>query len=213
MRIVKSIKYLSLLILFIILMGLAITRFSLEYDAKNKIYNLVNIPPAKVAIVFGAGIRRDGSPTAVLQDRVATAANLYFQGKVQKILMSGDNRYTNYNEPASMQAYAIKLGVPEKDIVLDFAGRRTYDTCYRALHIFNVEKAIIVTQRFHLPRALFLCKMLGVESYGVQADLRSYLKYSMIIWQIRETIAMSGALWDIWISKPLPVLGEPEPIF
>ena len=115
-------------------------------------------PAAPAAIVFGAGLWRDGSPSPVLQDRVATAADLYFSGKVKKILMSGDNRFIYYNEPGAMKKFALSLGVPEEDIVLDYAGRRTYDTCYRARAIFGLKEAILVTQSFHLPRALILCR-------------------------------------------------------
>ncbi len=85
----------------------------------------------------------DGSPSSVLKDRVATAADLYNSGKINKILMSGDNRYLNYNEPGAMKAYALELGIPEYDIVLDYAGRRTYDTCYRAKEIFQLSSAIL----------------------------------------------------------------------
>ena len=112
------------------------------------------------------GLWRNGTPTPVLQDRIETAADLYFAGKVEKLLMSGDNRFIYYNEPGAMREYAISLGVPEEDIVLDYAGRRTYDTCYRAKAIFGLEKAILVTQAFHMPRALYTCNQLGVESPG-----------------------------------------------
>jgi SanA protein len=138
-----------------------------------------------------------------------TAIQLYRDGKVQKLLVSGDNRFLDYNEPGAMQQYAIQNGVPETDIVLDYAGRRTYDTCYRALHIFGVEKAIIVTQRFHLVRALFTCRMLGLDASGIPSDHRRYNPY----WLAREYPATSVAFWELFITHPLPVLGDPEPIF
>jgi SanA protein len=127
--------------------------------------------------------------------------------------MSGDNRTLDYNEPGAMRDYAIGLGVPEEDIILDYAGRRTYDTCYRARHIFGVEQAILVTQNFHLPRALFTCSAFGIESSGVSADLRTYSRRSMEFWQIREVAATSQAFIDVYLTRPLPVLGDPEPIF
>jgi SanA protein len=166
-----------------------------------------------VAVVFGAGLQRDGTPSPVLRDRVATAVDLYFAGKVEKILMSGDNRFIYYNEPGSMQAYAISLGVPEKDIVLDYAGRRTYDTCYRAMAIFGVKEAILVTQSFHMPRSLFTCEQLGIKAYGVTSDRREYLTSSLLSWELREIPATLTALWDVWVAHPEPVLGEKEPIF
>lgn len=130
--------------------------------------------PVPAAVVFGAGLWRDGSPTPVLRDRVETASELYFAGKVSKLLMSGDNRFADYNEPAAMRSYALDLGVPDEDIVLDYAGRRTYDTCYRAGKIFGLDKVILVTQGFHLPRAIYTCNILGLEASGVQADQREY---------------------------------------
>jgi SanA protein len=137
---------------------------------------------------------------------------LYQQGKVSKLLMSGDNSFVDYNEPEGMRQYALSLGVPDEAIVLDYAGRRTYDTCYRANAIFQVQSAILVTQSFHLPRALFLCNSFGVESDGVAANNIYFRKTSRFIWNTRELFATTQAVWDVYLSKPLPVLGEPEPI-
>jgi SanA protein len=167
----------------------------------------------QVAIVFGAGLRRDGRPTAVLRDRVEAAAELYFAGKVEVLLMSGDNRYVDYDEPTAMRDYAMSLGVPEDAIVRDFAGRRTYDTCYRAKEIFGVKEAILVTQKFHQPRALYLCHALGIPAIGVAVPEDHYRRRSLVFWNLRELPATLTALWDLYIAKPLPVLGEPEPIF
>ena len=179
----------------------------------NKIHQKENAPHERVAVVFGAGLRRDGTPTPILRDRVETAADLYFSGKVEKLLMSGDNRFLEYNEPGSMRDYAISLGVPAEAIVLDYAGRRTYDTCYRAKAIFGVESAVLVTQKFHLPRALFLCNVLGVQATGVEANNRQYWRGSLLIWNFREQLATVGAFLDVFVNAPAPVLGEPEPIF
>jgi SanA protein len=179
----------------------------------QRIYQKENAPAARLAIVFGAGLRRDGTPTAVLRDRVETAAGLYFDGKVEKILMSGDNRFDYYNEPEAMRQYALSLGVPETAIAMDFAGRRTYDTCYRARAIFGVSEALLVTQDFHLPRALFLCNALGLKAYGVEADNNRYRRGSLLIWNFREQIATVGAFLDVYVNNPQPVLGAPEPIF
>ena len=142
-----------------------------------------------------------------------TAAELYTSGKVEKILMSGDNRFEHYNEPQAMRQYAVSLGVPSQAIALDYAGRRTYDTCYRAKAIFGVESALLVSQKFHLPRALFLCNTLGLESSGVEANQRRYRTISLLIWNLREQLATIGAFLDVYVSNPLPVLGDPEPMF
>lgn len=188
-------------------------RLYTELFASNRLYSPSTSPSAPVAIVFGAGLRKDGSPTLILQDRVAAAVQLYFDGKVKKLLMSGDNRFVDYNEPGAMSEYAISLGVPAEDIVLDYAGRRTYDTCYRARDIFGVSEAVLVTQKFHQPRAIFTCNALGIKSVGAIADQRPYRSYAHNFWRLRELLATLRALWDVWIERPLPVLGAPEPIF
>lgn len=116
--------------------------------------SLEQLPAGQVALVFGAGIRNN-RPSAVLADRVEAAAALYHAGKVQKLLMTGDNRYLDYNEPAVMQAYAIELKVPAEDIILDYAGRRTYDSCYRAREIFGLGRSFFVGgSRVYFPQAI-----------------------------------------------------------
>lgn len=178
----------------------------------NRIHRPQEAPAERVAIIFGAGLRRDGTPTAMLRDRVITGADLYFDGKVEKLLMSGDNRFVEYNEPESMRQFALSVGVPDEAIVLDYAGRRTYDTCYRAKEIFGVENALLVTQNFHLPRALFLCNMLGIETRGVPAE-NCYWTGSPFVWNIREQFATVAAFLDLYVSHPSVVLGDPEPLF
>ncbi len=212
----RSLKFLGRLALFLGALGLLILilpRVITFVYALNRIYGKESAPPERLAIVFGAGLRRDGTPTPILRDRVQTAADLYFSGKVEKILMSGDNRFEYYNEPGAMREYALSLGVPDTAIVLDYAGRRTYDTCYRAKAIFGASEALLVTQKFHMPRALFLCNALGLKSYGIEANNIRYRKVSLLIWNVREQIATLGAFIDVYISKPVPVLGKPEPIF
>jgi SanA protein len=109
-----------------------------------------------------------------------------------------------------MRKLAAQLGVPAEDIVLDYAGRRTYDSCYRAKEIFGVKQVVIVTQRFHLDRSLFLCDALGVASVGMVADRRVYQTYRW--WELREVVATAAAWWDVNIGHPVPVLGEKLPI-
>ena len=201
----------SLIALGIVTVGLS--RLVTVLSTLPRLYNAQNVPPRPVAIVFGAGLERDGTPSPVLKDRVKTAAGLYFAGKVEKLLLSGDNRFAYYNEPGSMRSYALSLGVPAEAIVLDYAGRRTYDTCYRARAIFGLQSAILVTQGYHLPRALYTCQALGMDVAGVPADQRSYYRGSYIYWNLRELAASITALWEVHVTRPLPVLGNPEPIF
>lgn len=184
----------------------------ISWQARDTIYTSQTAPPNAVALVLGAGLWRDGSPTPVLYDRVATAVELYHNGRVKKLLLSGDNSFENYNEPAAMQQLALDLGVPPQDIVLDYAGRRTYDSCYRAREIFGVRQVTVVTQQFHLNRALYLCNALGVESVGVVADRQEYRNSWQRFWQVREVAATARAWLDINLLKPEPVLGEKIPI-
>jgi len=212
----RVMKMSSILFLFFVIVGagiLLLPRVMTALYAFPRQHKITDAPEKPVAIVFGAGLWRDGSPTPVLRDRVATAAELYFNGKVNKLLMSGDNRVLEYNEPAAMKAYAEDLGVPSEDIVLDYAGWRTYDTCYRAHEIFGIKDAILVTQGFHLPRAIYTCNALGISASGVPADQRIYRRASRIFWNMRELVATYVALWEVHITHPQPVLGEPEPIF
>ncbi len=201
----------SLIALGALILGLS--RLVTVFSTLSSQYDSQNVPPKPVAIVFGAGLNRDGTASPVLRDRVSTAANLYFTGKVDKLLFSGDNRFIYYNEPGAMLQYALSLGVPADAIVLDYAGRRTYDTCYRAKAIFGLQTAILVTQGFHLPRALYTCRALGLEVAGVAADRRQYFWQSYLYWNLRELVASMTALWDLHVTHPLPVLGVPEPIF
>ncbi|MDY6846605.1 MAG: ElyC/SanA/YdcF family protein [Chloroflexota bacterium] len=201
--------YLAFAAFFII----GILRVAMLLHAKGKTYLAETVPQSPAALVLGAGLNRDGTPGLVLQDRVRTASDLYFSGKVEKILMSGDNTSENYNEPGAMKDFAIELGIPEEDIVLDFAGRRTYDSCYRAKAIFGLEKLTLVTQAYHLPRALLTCNALDIDAGGVPADDANYRRSSYTFWWVREILASIKAYWDIYIGHPQPILGQPEPIF
>lgn len=212
-RVLKFLWRLLLVFAILGLTGMIVPRLITSMYSLSRIHKAEDAPDDRLAIVFGAGLRRDGTPTAILRDRVETASKLYFDGKVEKILMSGDNRFENYNEPESMRQYALALGVPDDAIALDYAGRRTYDTCYRAKTVFKVDSALLVTQRFHLPRALFLCNALGINAHGVEANNNSYRSGSLLIWNFREQLATAAAFLDVYVNNPIPVLGDAEPIF
>lgn len=208
---IKILWRLSVRLSLLALLVLLLSKIFILIYAVTRTYTVDNVPARHVAVVFGAGLY-NGAAGPVLRDRIETAVKLYQMGKVDKLLMSGDNRFVNYNEPEAMRQYALELGIPGKDIVLDYAGRRTYDTCYRANAIFDVKSAILVTQAFHLPRALFLCNSSGVASIGVEANNTYFLKRSRIYWNIRELFATFQSILDVYLLKPLPVLGNPEPI-
>jgi len=188
-----------------------VLRWYTDRRYRSRIYTIETAPARRVAIVFGAGYWAEGQLSDVLADRVYIAAQLYHQGKVRKLLMTGDNSAIDYNEPKQMRGYALELGVPDRDIVLDYAGRRTYDSCYRANYIFGVTDAILVTQAYHLDRALFTANNLGIDAVGVGADRRDYY-YIKRYWQ-RELLATTLAWWEVMVARPKPILGEKMPIF
>jgi SanA protein len=164
-----------------------------------------DVPKGRVAIVFGAAVLRNGRPSTVLRDRLDTAIQMYLDGEVNKLLMTGDGNSISYDETGAMRNYAENRGVASKDIEIDPGGFRTYDSCYRARDVFDVEEAILVTQRFHLPRALFTCNQLGIDAVGVAADQRRYRGQRW--YSFRETFATFIALSDIMVGREPEILG------
>jgi vancomycin permeability regulator SanA len=168
------------------------------------------VPRARVALVFGAGVRADGRLSRILADRVDAAIALYRSGRVQKLLMSGDNSRPDYDEVTAMRRYAVERGIPSNDITLDYAGFRTYDSCYRARAIFGVEQAVLVTQHYHLPRAVYTCRALGVDAQGFGTpDWQAYPAALIARYSLREAAATAVALWELHITRPLPTFLGP----
>lgn len=182
----------------------------LIYDYQDQIYaeeNFGNLTDTRVLIVFGAGLNTTAErPSLLLRDRLDTAVKLYETGKAQKILVSGDNRFEDYNEPQVMYNYLLSKGVKDFDLTADFAGRTTYETCFRAKEIFGINEAILVTQKFHLTRALYTCEVLGIDSQGAIADSHEY--ESIRRNQLRELFAIPNTFYKLHINPPLVVLGE-----
>ncbi|HNS51189.1 MAG TPA: ElyC/SanA/YdcF family protein [Anaerolineae bacterium] len=181
------------------------------HRTRDRIYAAVAETPARpAAIVFGAGYWPSGRLSDALADRMDTAIDLYRAGRVNKLLLTGDNRFENYNEPGRMMEYALAQGIPREDLVLDYAGRRTYDSCYRAKAIFGVRQAVLVTQAFHLPRAIFTCDRLGLDAVGTVADQHTYVYSDW--YRLRELFALARAWLDVMLLRPEPVLGDPIPV-
>ena len=144
----------------------------------------------------------------MLADRVAAAVQLYKSGKVGRLLMSGDNSRPGYDEVTAMKRSAVALGVPAGKVNLDYAGLRTYDSCYRARAIFGIERAILVTQRYHLPRALYLARSFGIDAVGLAAGRDAYPRQSY--YNLREFAAASVTWYEVNLIHPRPrYLGEP----
>lgn len=157
-------------------------------------------------LVLGAGVRPDGSPSDMLYDRVRTGLDLYHGGVSRKLLMSGDHGRAEYDEVGCMLTLALEDGVPAADVFLDHAGFSTYESLVRAKEVFGVDSLVIVTQKYHLYRALYIAESLGMEAVGVPADLRSYAGQFMR--DIREIIARGKDVLSVWIGADPTCLGD-----
>ncbi len=180
--------------------------------SKNKIVsaNELKIDGYDCILVLGAGVKNDGMPSHMLEDRLLCAIDLYEKGVAPKIIMSGDHGRVEYDEVNTMKNFAIEKGVPSEDIFMDHAGFSTYESMYRAKDIFEVEKMVVVTQEYHLYRAIYLAENLGIETIGVSADLRSYVGDTYR--EAREMLARSKDFFYA-IVKPEPTyLGEAIPV-
>ena len=169
----------------------------------------LNINPDCI-IVLGAGVRSDGSPSPMLQDRLNTGIELYENGVSDRILMSGDHTKKGYDEVNIMKDYAINKGIPSENVFMDHAGISTYDSIYRAKEIFWAEKIIIVTQEYHLYRALHIAEKLGVEAYGVSADVRVYAGQELR--ELREKAARVKDFFKAILKPDSKIGGEAIPV-
>ncbi len=201
----------SLLFILIFLLIILSTPFLLKFlftqSYSDKIFTDINeVPVVHVGLVFGAGLDEKARPSNILEDRILTAVELYKQGKIEKIIMSGDNRALDYDEPSAMIDFAVENGVTPEDLQPDYAGLRTYDSCVRARDIFSLSEITIITQSFHMSRAMYTCSSLGITTYGVIADKREYEDELSL--DVRDTYAFMLAVWDVNIRKPSVVLGD-----
>ena len=161
---------------------------------------------ADCILVLGCGVRPDGEPSDMLVDRIRTAVALYEEGVAPKLLMSGDHGTEDYDEVNAMKACAVEMGVPPEDVFMDHAGFSTYESIYRAKEVFGVKKCVVVTQKYHLYRTLYLCEAFEIEALGVSASLRNY--YAQTKRDVREVVARCKD-FCFSIVKPLPkYLGE-----
>jgi SanA protein len=159
------------------------------------------VPPAQVAIVPGALVEPDGEMSAMLADRVKQAARLWRAGKVEKVLVSGDHGTWKYDEPDTMRQALVAAGVPPRDVFEDHAGFDTWGTMVRARSIFGVQSAVVVTQGFHMPRALFLADAAGIDATGLTADLHSW-GYQGKKSEVREVLSRVKAVVDVTLDTP-----------
>jgi vancomycin permeability regulator SanA len=185
------------------IVGATAIQWQIQSSTRPYIYQaLEEVPERPVALVFGAGILRNGQPSPILRERIQAAADLYKSGKVKKLLVTGDNGSLDYNEVAVMRRYAMKLGVPGQDVVKDHAGFRTYDSCYRARDVFEVKSAVLVTQEFHLPRAVYLARRMGIDAVGLTADYHDDAQSRPF--HLREWLARTVAWVQVNVTHPRP---------
>ena len=203
----RILKYL-LIIIGVVLLIIFIVNFYVVLSVKNRIigkdeYN--KLKDADCIIVLGGGIRKD-KPSPILQDRLDKAIELYKEGLAPKIIMSGDHGSKNHDEVNVMKNYAIDHGIPSEDIFMDHAGFSSYDTMYRAKHIFGVKKAIIVTQKYHIYRSVYIANKLGIDAYGVPTD---FVKHQWPIFrEAREVLARNKDVIKCLFKPTSSVLGD-----
>ena len=161
-------------------------------------------------LVLGCGVWDDGRPSHMLEDRLKRGVSLYNSGAAPKLLMSGDHGRANYDEVNTMKGYAVDAGIPAEDIFMDHAGFSTYESMYRAKDIFCAEKIIIVSQEYHLYRAIYTARALGIEAYGVAADYRSYS--GQLYRDIREILARDKDFFVAIFQPDYPYGGETIPV-
>jgi vancomycin permeability regulator SanA len=190
------------------LLAVAPTAYSLV-SSQGRAGSVATVDAQPVAIVFGAATYSDGTPSPFLAARLDLAKQLYSAGKVRAILVSGDNRRADYNEPDAMRGYLIKAGVPAAKVVADYAGFDTYATCVRAKKIFGASAAILATQSYHLPRAITTCRAVGVDAWGVGDDSAQRNADQWWLGWLREGGANIKMALDL-VSSRQPVLGKPE---
>jgi vancomycin permeability regulator SanA len=212
MGIVRKLFY-FLFSIFLIICGLTLRANFLISDYEKYIFNSIDeLPNKSTVLILGGGVKQNGEMSDALGDRVKTGIDVYKARKVEKILLTGDNGTIRYNELRPMQEAVYDENIFREDVFSDYAGFRTLDSCVRAKKIFGVTTTIISTQEFHLPRAIFLCRMQGIEAYGIIADRREYRDERY--WSIREFFAKFKAWVDVKIINKQPkFLGRQELIF
>ena len=209
---------LKLLLVFLaldLLAGIGVIAASMRVKAvtKDRLLSeaeLSTLEDVDCILVLGCGVKDDGTPTDMLADRIKVGIRVYESGVSDRLLMSGDHGRPDYDEVNTMKAEAVKSGIPADNVFCDHAGFSTYESAYRALDIFGADKIVIVTQGYHLPRAIYDALQLGIDAYGVPADERSYFGQSYR--DVREMLARAKDL-VFCIFRPEPTFrGEKIPI-
>ncbi len=207
---IKTLK-IGISIGIIVLLAILFLDFYIIRKTSNNIYrDINNISTVYTGLVLGAKVYNDGRLSGILKDRVDVAYDLYKNKKIKRFLLSGDHGRKEYDEVNNMKLYLIKKGIPERDIFLDHAGFDTYNSLYRAKHIFNVKDVIIVTQEFHIKRATYIALSLGLSTQGMVADKHKYTIAKRMV--VREMLANVKAYLELNLSKKPYFMGNKIPI-
>ncbi len=200
MKVIKNILKFFLLLIVAGIVFIAWANYSIKKKSQAFVsYTIADIPRTKTALLLGTSkTLSNGQPNAYFYNRIRAAADLYKSGKIQYIIVSGDNGQKDYNEPEDMQVALMEYGIPQERIFLDHAGFRTLDSVVRAKEIFGQTKLVIISQKFHNERAVFLAKQNGIEAFGYNAaDVNKYAGFKT---NLREYLAKAKAYLDLLLG-------------
>lgn len=213
MKLLKPIRILAAVMGGCVLLGGIAAMIANRYVKKSTASRIITAEEAAMLndvdciLVLGCQVKADGVPSHMLEDRLRRGVELYKAQASPKLLMSGDHGQDNYNEVGTMKQYAIDESIPSSDIFMDHAGFSTYESMYRAKEVFGVKKVIIITQEYHLYRALYIADQMGIEAYGVAADYRTY--WGQAKREIREILARCKDMLTTALGVPPTYTGEP----
>lgn len=216
MRLPKSIRIMAAIVGGCVLLGGTAALAANHVVKKSTTDRIIDVENATTLkdmdciLVLGCQVKADGVPSHMLEDRLRRSVELYQTHTAPKLLMSGDHGRNDYNEVGAMKQYAIEANVPSSDVFMDHAGFSTYESLYRAKEVFGVQKLVIVSQEYHLYRALYIAEQMGLEAYGVSADYRTY--WGQAKREIREILARGKDMLTTAFHVPPTYSGDPIPI-
>lgn len=212
---INSKRFCKASVLFILMVVIVLAFYANEHVLEvgsSRIMESCAVPPSDAILVLGAYVSHDGVVSRVLEERLKVGYELYKQGKANRIIVSGDHSRKDYDEVNAMKKYYLDRHIPDEQIFMDHAGFTTYESMYRAKYIFGVNKVIVVSQQYHLPRAIFIARELGIEAYGVEAETGFYNQFVILKNNAREIIARCKAFVVVAVKPKPTFLGEVIPV-
>lgn len=219
MKLLKPIRILAAVMGGCVLLGGVAAIIASKYVKKSTSSRIITVEQAAILndvdciLVLGCQVKSDGVPSHMLEDRLRRSVELYNAQAAPKLLMSGDHGQDNYNEVGTMKQYAIDEGIPSSDVFMDHAGFSTYESMYRAKEVFGVKKIVIVTQEYHLYRALYIAEKMDIEAYGISADYRSYWgqgkrEIREIMARCKDMLATAFNVSPTYVGEPISIHGD-----